>query len=1212
MDDKRVNKSHSAPKAGAKADKKKQKQQRKNAEKNNPKAFAPKSGYRANRTIARNLDLAQKKLHVPLVDRTPDTDPPPIVIAVVGPPKTGKTTLIKSLVKRYTKHNLDHITGPITVVSGKKQRLTFFECNNDLNSMIDIAKVADLVLLLIDASFGFEMETFEFLNILQSHGFPRIMGVLTHLDSFRDSKRLRKTKKRLKQRFWTEIYAGAKLFYLSGLINGKYPKNEILNLSRFISVLKFRPLVWRNQHPYVLVDRMEDLTDPEVVRQEPKCDRTVTMYGYARGTSMKKGARVHVPGVGDFSIKELEALPDPCPLPTGVRKSLSEKQKLLYAPWSDVGGVIYDKDAVYVNVRGNFSKDGAEGGAGMDLEDRSTGERMVLNLQDMQETLADQILKSQLQVFADSKPLSASDLAKAQQKVVEEETEGEGKGKRTRRRVVFGDESDGEDAMDEDDDEEDEDEDEGLGSDVDDDEEYDIEGNDFDEDEDDEADDMGEDDDDPSSSGKRRPAASNKRFKSKKGKADDDDDEDGDEIPFADTDSEFSISDEEDGEDGEEEEEGGDESFMIDEDGSLKWKENMTERALANFVAGMKRNRKLNLMNYVYGDQSSESEGEDSEQDDGGDDEDGDNLFKVKAPAKRTVDKSLSQIDTTKVEVVSSDLDIWGDEEMLESLRERFITGASAAAAAKATGGDGAEGEEEEVYGDFEDLESGEKVSGKDGEAGAAGEEGNERDALALKKAALKAKFDAEYDTKGIDGGAGSDAEEGDGEEGASSNIYENAKSEFARRAAVTAAELANLDPATRMALEGIRAGTYVRVVLESVPAEFVRSFRGSEVLVIGGLGGGEEGVGFMQVRMKRHRWFKKILKTNDPVVLSVGWRRYQTLPVYSLNDGTRNRMLKYTPEHMHCLATLWGPQVPPGTGFCAFQGLDGGTTAFRISATGVVLDTSSPTATSPIVKKLKLTGVPYKIYKNTAFIKDMFNSGLEVAKFEGASLRTVSGIRGTVKKGLAKPDGCFRATFEDKILMSDIVFLRAWYAVKPKKYYNPVTNLLLAPDSNDGGWKGMRLTSQVRREEGIETPYNNDSAYKPIERSARKFNALRIPKSVQSALPFASKPKLQAGGKKPTLLERHRSAVILEPHEKQVYALVQKINTIKRAKAEKRKEKDRERRMEYEKKKSAEEGIKAGKDKEKRREFFKKSGKRMGGEEGGGGGGRPKKRKVE
>lgn len=65
--------------------------------------------------------------------------------------------MIRSLVKRYTKHNLNEIKGPITVVSGKKRRLTFMECNNDMNSMIDVAKVADLVLLMIDASFGFEM-----------------------------------------------------------------------------------------------------------------------------------------------------------------------------------------------------------------------------------------------------------------------------------------------------------------------------------------------------------------------------------------------------------------------------------------------------------------------------------------------------------------------------------------------------------------------------------------------------------------------------------------------------------------------------------------------------------------------------------------------------------------------------------------------------------------------------------------------------------------------------------------------------------------------------------------------------------------------------------------------------------------------------------------------------------------------------------------------
>ena len=88
-------------------------------------------------------------------------------------------------------------------------------------------QVADLVLLLVDASFGFEMETFEFLNILQVHGFPKIMGVLTHLDKFKESKTLKTMKKRLKQRFWTEICDGAKVFYFSGIRYGRYPKVEV-------------------------------------------------------------------------------------------------------------------------------------------------------------------------------------------------------------------------------------------------------------------------------------------------------------------------------------------------------------------------------------------------------------------------------------------------------------------------------------------------------------------------------------------------------------------------------------------------------------------------------------------------------------------------------------------------------------------------------------------------------------------------------------------------------------------------------------------------------------------------------------------------------------------------------------------------------------------------------------------------------------------------
>ena len=49
-------------------------------------------------------------------------------------------------------------------------------------------------------------------------------------------------------------------------------------------------------------------------------------------------------------------LPDPCPLPEKLKKrSLNEKEKLIYAPMAGVGGIVYDK--VLLNNGSNWHCD---------------------------------------------------------------------------------------------------------------------------------------------------------------------------------------------------------------------------------------------------------------------------------------------------------------------------------------------------------------------------------------------------------------------------------------------------------------------------------------------------------------------------------------------------------------------------------------------------------------------------------------------------------------------------------------------------------------------------------------------------------------------------------------------------------------------------------------------------------------------------------------
>ena len=1090
----------------------------------------------------------------------------------------GKTTLIKSLIKRYTKHTLTSPSGPLTVVTSKRKRLTFIECPADsLAAMIDVSKIADIVLLMIDGNFGFEMETMEFLNVLASSGMPgNVFGILTHLDLFRKPATLKDAKKRLKHRFWSELYQGAKLFYLSGVINGRYPDREVHNLSRFISVMKNpRPLVWRNSHPYCLTDRMLDITAPTAIEKNPKCDRTIALYGYLRGTNFPaEGAQVHVPGIGDLGVSAIEALADPCPTPfmdqeiakasgKAGRRRLGEKQKVLFAPMSDVGGVLVDNDAVYIDVKtSNFDKD-----ANKD-EERGLGEQMVVGLQGERRLLGE--VDDGVRLFTGGGLLKDGEEDNTgrteQRKVRISEHEKEGIAILPEDARYLRDQGD----------------EDGSGY---------LEGGDV----------------------------PNEKIGGVFKKPEDHPTNDKHNVvlAFAESDSDIgSVS----GEDDQELESGLDESIEHgsdeededeDEDGALRWKDNLRENA-RTLHSAQRHVRVSDFARLLYDDSLTSTEvvrkwrGEEGSElaQNNGDEtpEEDENFFRKAKRAdgeSNLEDRAIPRYDYDALATK------WSDVDNLEALRQRF---ASAKLTTEKEGAfnehnDEAENKDDEGDGDFEDLEIQGSGTPNNPLANAETSLEAERDKNARKKEELKLRFEEE-DQEGFGKQDDQGAENGD-EQFGEDEWYDAQKAQIQKQLMINRAEFDSLEKTSRVRVEGYKAGTYARIVLKDVPYEFAARFNPRNPIIVGGLAPTETRFGFVQVRIKRHRWHKKILKTNDPLIFSLGWRRFQTLPMYSISDSrTRNRMLKYTPEHMHCFGTFYGPLIAPNTGFCCVQSLSNKTPNFRIAATGVVLNVDEATE---IVKKLKLTGQPYKIFRNTTFIRDMFSTSLEIAKFEGASIRTVSGIRGQIKRALSKPEGHFRATFEDKVLMSDIVFLRAWYPVKPHRFYNPVTNLLEnSPTSTDAGSQDstaaslMRLTGQIRADAQLPTPQAKNSAYRPIERQNRHFNPLRVPRNLAADLPFKSQIVQMAPQRKQTYLQKR--AVVLGGEEKRARDLMQKIMTLRNEKVEKRRAKQEERKEPYRRKMKENEEKKADRERREKEEYWRREGrKRKSTEEGGG-----------
>ena len=908
-----------------------------------------------------------------------EVDEPPLIIMIQGGHSSGKTTLIKSLVKYYTNQNITSFKGSITVRNSKNQRLTFIECPNDISSLDDCSKIVDVAILLIDARVGFEMETFEFISLLKNHGFTQIVGVITHMDDFRQNKSLSKYKKQIKKRFMKDATDKSKLFYLFGIKNNLYIKLQLHTMARYLKVIKPNQPGFRINHPYIFCDRY-DINFSKLIKKETEekneDDVIVSLFGYVRGNHLNKNSLIYINGLGEFNIDFAEKVEDPCPIEMvskngKIKRTLKKKDKNLYAPYSNINMLEYDRKSGYINIPEKlvtFTKGLKEN----DNLANDEGVKMVRKLQDMYGNIEqnENDEKNQIEI------INGINIDSKEKKEKENEIN----------------------------------------------------------------------------------------------KEENSDNNDNDNIN----------------------------NEIIDE--KNKYKEIYDKNfELKKNPEILDENLESNIMQEIYGNIDDEYEE--------GKGINGDDL-----------------LDTYKSIDNSEDFDL---DYLIKNCKQKFVTGG------------------------YLDMEE---------------EDNNYNDEDEENPDENKNKIETVINT--------------------TTELTPEQKKEEKEKQLKPF-----LDDSTSYGI--FKLGSYIRIDLKKVKRNYANHFDPNHPIILSTLSHqeSETQMSFIKIRFSKHLWFPKILKTNDPVILSIGWRKFQTTMAYCVEDKNhRLRLIKYTPKFTNCIAICYGPQIPINVAVVAMQNNLGETTDdnFRISGTGDVIEVNQ---SFDIVKKLKLIGEPEEIYKKTANIKNMFNSNLEVARYIGAKIQTVSGIRGIIKKQLnTKPEGRFRATFEDKILKSDVVFLKTWVPVELNKFYNPII------EYGDKKQKMLRTMSQLRKDYGIKLEQKPDSEYKDIEREERVFPSLVISKNLEKNLPFKKKNKNINDTKEENyhlkklgLPYKKQIKSYMTTNEKNIYSLMQRLQTLQNIKEKKVKKAAENYKIKVQKEEEKKEALQKKRRREKMAKSFKK-----------------------
>ncbi|XP_068441072.1 pre-rRNA-processing protein TSR1 homolog [Clinocottus analis] len=254
-------------------------------------------------------------------------DGPPHLVAVVSLHGGVDAGVVTKLLRQEGTGGVVHQERCVSGVSDSfgllfprvKQRFTFLSHSTaDIHSLLDVAKIADSLVFVLDCAEGWDNYGDYCLSCLFAQGLPSHALVCQGVADLPVKKRV-ESKRALSK--ITEIrFPDARLFPLDS-------EQEATLLLRHLATQRQRKLGFRSRRSHLLAQHVTFTANgpAEGTGATPAGLGTLCVSGYVRGRPLQVDRLVHISGHGDFQLSQIDAPSDPLPLNLTARTTKSGK-----------------------------------------------------------------------------------------------------------------------------------------------------------------------------------------------------------------------------------------------------------------------------------------------------------------------------------------------------------------------------------------------------------------------------------------------------------------------------------------------------------------------------------------------------------------------------------------------------------------------------------------------------------------------------------------------------------------------------------------------------------------------------------------------------------------------------------------------------------------------------------------------------------------------